>query len=111
MKLSVQDRLTVMNVLFPKGTDFVGVHAMQSIRKKVDFSNDEISKLNIHTEVQVVNGRPSEFLRWDRESVKEVGFDSVEVKFLKENATRLGAEKLLNEQNIELCESILALKE
>ena len=110
MRFSVLERIAILNQVFPKEADFVGVRVMKAIRKKLDFETKEIKEINLHPELDPATGQS--FMSWDPKAKDiEVKFDALEVKFLRENVERLDREKKVNEQIMDLCDKVLALKE
>lgn len=106
MKLSVLERVLIMENLFVKDGDFVAIRAQRSIRKKIDLDTKEIAAIEFRVETDPV-GRPGYV--WDRSKEgepKDVDFDSVEVVYLKGCVSRLDSEKHVTEHNFELCERI-----
>jgi hypothetical protein len=106
MKLGVMDRLVVLNSLFPRESDFVGVRVMKSIREKVDIGTKEIEDITF----RVI---PGQGYVWDVKKEKPIDpkFSSAEIKFLCEQVDRLNAEKKVTEQSLDLCDRLQALKE
>lgn len=109
MRLFVIDRIAILNDVFPKSSGFVELRIMKGIRKKIDFTSDQITELNMKDSVEIVSGRPQTRIVWDitKDQGIEVDFSEKELDFLKSQISRLDSEKKISEAQFDLFEKII----
>ena len=99
MKLTVKDRLNI-GTFFPAESDLVTQILVKGIRDKVEVNSEEANEINLKQQ--------GTQLLWDTTKAKdkEITFNEAEIKFLKEQVTRLDQEKKINQDNVDLCVAI-----
>ena len=97
IKLSIKDRLQ-LGSLFPQQSDILIQTIVRDLRKKVDFTAEELEKSKVK---KTEDGG----LSWKAEDnfEIEVELSSAELEFLKDRVSELNKSKKVSQDNLELC--------
>lgn len=98
LKLNVMSRIIILTNL-PEQGSVVEMVAKRNIRKKVDFTSDELDKLNFKTN--------DDKLTWDTDFDVEIEFADSEIDLLKNIVNRLSESGLITDQILDFAEFIL----
>ena len=98
LKLNVMSRIIILTNL-PEQGSVVEMVAKRNIRKKVDFTSDELDKLNFKTN--------DDKMTWDTDFDVEIEFADSEIDLLKNIVNRLSESGLITDQNLDFAEFIL----
>ena len=95
LSLTVMDRVVAAN-LYPERADFLTQLLVRDIRKKLDFTQDDVKKYEIKT-----NERG--FTSWKKGGEMVVNLTEAELYFLKERVKVLDKEKIITADMVPLC--------
>jgi repressor of nif and glnA expression len=98
LKLNVMSRIIILTNL-PEQGSVVEMVAKRNIRKKVDFTSDELDKLNFKTN--------DDKMTWDTDFDVEIEFADSEIDLLKNIVNRLSESGLITDQILDFAEFIL----
>jgi hypothetical protein len=105
MKLSVGDRLNILNKMFPSEGNFIELRLMKGIREKIDFEAKEIGLINF--EMKPIGNNLVGF-DWDKKKAKilDIKFETAEIDFLQGRVKLLDDQKKIPEECFDLFEAI-----
>lgn len=96
MKLTVLSRL-MLGKIFPQTEGILQQSMIRDISKKIEFSQEEIKKLDLKIKEGMIKWNPN------KEFTVDVDFSETELSFLRDCVDKMDREKTITQNMLEVC--------